>query len=356
MSINTSFTRLLGIKTPVVAAPMAGASGGALAAEVTAAGAFGFLAAGYLDPASLRKELALARGILNLSASDRLPVGVGYLAWKLEKSTDAEAEEMLVAALDNHVQAIWLAFGAHIDKWIRYIRTYDENNRRIDPTLIFVQVSSVEVAVVAVKNWKVDVLVAQGCIVPRGILFCNESGGHGHGASPPLLTLVPSILQALPEDAPPLLAAGGLSDGRHVASLLILGADGAALGTRFLATTASLYTEAQKRALVAAKSGSTVRTMAFDRARGTLEWPVGIDGRALYNSTVKELEEGVDIHTVKEKFKKGVQDGDPDRMLVWAGTGVGLISGISNAKDVVQELHDAAVQRLEIVPKFYTGN
>lgn len=346
MSIETSFTRLLGIKTPVVAAPMAGASGGALAAEVTAAGAFGFLAAGYLDPASLRKELALARGILVLAASDRLPVGVGYLAWKLEKSTDAEAEEMLAAALDNHVQAIWLAFGVHIDKWIRYIRTYDEKHRRRDPTLIFVQVPSVEDAVVAVKNWKVDVLVAQG----------NESGGHGYRAAPPLLTLVSSILQVLPEDAPPLLAAGGMTNGRHVASLLILGADGVVLGTRFLATTASLYTEAQKRALIAAKSGSTVRTMAFDRVRGTVEWPAGVDGRALYNSTVKDVEEGVDVHIAEEKFKKGVQDGDPDRMLVWAGTGVDLISGISTAKDVVNELHDVTLERLEMASKLYTGN
>lgn len=325
---------------------MAGASGGALAAEVTAAGAFGFLAAGYLDPESLQKELALARGIFDLAASDRLPVGVGYLAWKLEKSMDAEAEQMLSVALDNHVQAIWLAFGVRIDKWIRYIRTYDENHRRTDPTLIFVQVSSVEDAVVAVKNWKVDVLIAQG----------NESGGHGYRAAPPILTLVPSILHALPDGAPPLLAAGGMSDGRHVASLLTLGADGVVLGTRFLATTESLYTEAQKRALVAAKSGSTVRTMAFDRARGTLEWPAGIDGRALYNSTVKDMEEGVDIHVVKEKFKKGVQDGDPDRMLVWAGSGVDLISRVSSAKDVVQELHDVAVERFKVSRNFYTGN
>lgn len=346
MSINTSLTRLLGINTPVVAAPMAGASGGALAANVTAAGAFGFLAAGYLDETSLRKEISLARSILNLPDSDRLPVGVGYLAWKLEKSTVAEAEDMLNTALDNHVQAMWLAFGVRLDEWIRYIRSYDKIHRRSNPTLIFVQVSSVEEALVAVENWKVDVIVAQG----------NESGGHGYGSAPPLLTLIPSILQCLREDAPPLLAAGGLNNGCHIAALLALGAAGAVLGTRFLATPESLYTNPQKNALITAKSESTIRTMAFDRARGTQDWPAGVDGRALYNNTVKDLDEGADISVVREKFKKSVSEGDPDRMLVWAGTGVGLISEIKDARAVVQELHHDTVERLKAVSELYLGN
>ncbi|KAL4062465.1 2-nitropropane dioxygenase [Scleroderma citrinum] len=355
MSLNTPLTRLLGeasfhafsgIKTPVVAAPMAGASGGALAAHVTAAGALGFLAAGYLDATSLCKEISLARGVLNLTPSDRLPIGVGYLAWKLEKSTVAEAEDMLNAALDNNVQAMWLAFGVRLSEWIRYIRTYDNIHRRSSPTLIFVQVASVEEALVAIKNWKVDVVVAQG----------NESGGHGYGSAPPLLTLIPSILQCLHEDSSPLLAAGGLSNGSQIASLLTLGAAGVVLGTRFLATPESLYTEAQKNALVAAKPASTIRTMAFDNARGTLDWPAGVDGRALYNDTVKDLDEGADISTVREKFKKGVREGDPDRMLVWAGTGVGLISEIMDAKDVVRELHSDTVKRLKAVSELYTGN
>ncbi|KAG6329153.1 hypothetical protein ID866_9935 [Astraeus odoratus] len=346
MSIVTSFTRLMGIQTPVVAPPMAGASGGALAAQVTAAGAFGFVSAGYLDAATLHKEISLARGILNLAASDPLPIGVGYFAWKLEKSSVAEAEAMLRVALDNGVRAVWLAFGDSLDRWIRYIRSYDEIHQRSSPTLIFVQISSVEDALAAVKDWKVDVLVAQG----------NESGGHSYCSAPPLLTLVPFILQALPEDAPPLLAAGGLNSGGHVASLLILGAAGAVLGTRFLATPESLYNEAQKIALVRAGPNATVRTMAFDRARGTLDWPAGIDGRALYNNTVKDIDEGVDIQVVQEKFKEGVRQGDPDRILVWAGTSVALISEINDAKDVVRELHDGAVERLKLASTMYTGH
>lgn len=121
-------------------------------------------------------------------------------------------------------------------------------------------------------------------------------------------------------------------NGSQIASFLVLGAAGVVLGTRFLMTPESLYNNAQKKALVAAKSDMTVRTMAFDRARGTLEWPAGVDGRGLYNSTVKDMDNGVNVETVKAKFQEGVHNGDPDRMLVWSGMGVGLVSEIKGAQ------------------------
>ena len=136
----------------------------------------------------------------------------------------------------------------------------------------------------------------------------------------------------LPKDGPPVLAAGGLATGSQVAYFLALGAAGAVLGTRFLMTPESLYSDAQKKVLVAAKSDMTVRTMAFDLARGTLDWPAGVDGRAIYNDTVRDVDDGVDIEIVKEKFQAGVRDGNPDRMLVWSGMGVGLVSEIKDAE------------------------
>lgn len=181
----------------------------------------------------------------------------------------------------------------------------------------------------------------------------NEAGGHGYSAAPPLLTLIPSILLALPSDGPPVLAAGGLSSGQHVAALLTLGAAGAVLGTRFLATPESLYSPVQKHALVAAPcepASTTVRTMAFDRVRGTVEWPAGVDGRALHNSTVSELDAGVDIDVVRERYTRGSREGDPDRMLVWAGTGVGLISEIKDARVCVFPCSRYSSQRCDQSP------
>jgi nitronate monooxygenase len=158
-----------------------------------------------------------------------------------------------------------------------------------------------------------------------------ESGGHGSSFSPPLLTLVNSILSLLPKDSIPLLGAGGLSNGAHIASLLELGVSGAVLGTRFLLTPESLYTDAQKQALVAAKEGSTVRTLAFDLARDTAGWPYGIDGRGLRNSTVEDIDKGTPIETVRAKYLEGVKAGNTDRMAIWAGTSVGLMNTLQPA-------------------------
>jgi nitronate monooxygenase len=112
---------------------------------------------------------------------------------------------------------------------------------------------------------------------------------------------------------------------------MALGASGAVFGTRFLLTPESLYTDDQRRALVTAKEGSTVRTLAFDRVRGTLGWPEGVDGRALRNSTVEDCDKGIDFEEVKTKFVEGVKAGDSDRMLVWAGTGIGQMNSIQPA-------------------------
>jgi nitronate monooxygenase len=85
------------------------------------------------------------------------------------------------------------------------------------------------------------------------------------------------ILDALPaEDRPLIVAAGGLVTGSQVAAVLALGADAAALGTRLVAAPESLYNDAQRQALVAAKGNATVRSMVFDEMRGTLGWPKGM--------------------------------------------------------------------------------
>lgn len=99
-------------------------------------------------------------------------------------------------------------------------------------------------------------------------------------------SLIASILSVVPANGPAVIGAGGLATGRHVAELLGLGAAGAVLGTRFLLTPESLYSDAHKQALVAAGSSSSVRSMAFDQARGTLGWPSGVNGRGLHNGGI----------------------------------------------------------------------
>jgi nitronate monooxygenase len=111
-----------------------------------------------------------------------------------------------------------------------------------------------------------------------------EAGGHGSSSGSPVLTLISSILSEVPETGPPIIAAGGMVNGGHLAALLTLGASGAAFGTRLLLSPESLYSDVQRRAILAASSSSSVRTMAFDHAAKTMGWPSGIDGRGLRNS------------------------------------------------------------------------
>ncbi|PPQ65882.1 hypothetical protein CVT24_011213 [Panaeolus cyanescens] len=311
---------------------MAGASGGALAAQVSLAGGFGFIGAGYGGLEVLQKDIKIAQELLKLDESGTLPIGVGFLAWLLEKAPVADAEKLIDAALDARIKAVWLAFGADLGKWIDYIRRHDRYGVKI-----FVQLSTPEQLQLALDVWHVDAIIVQG----------NEAGGHGIGSSLPLLSLFPLLKALVPESkSVPVLAAGGLSTGAQIASLLALGASGAVVGTRFLVSHESLYTDTQKSALIAADSSMSTRSMAFDYARNTLGWPPGVDGRGLRNDTVKDFEDGVDIETLREKTSVAQKAGDASRMVIWAGTGVGLVNQVLPAQDIVAELHEQCLQHL----------
>lgn len=282
---------------------------GALAAQVTLGGGFGFIGAGkrttqimthelgilkFINPLGydttqqVEQEIETARQALEIDRHSPLRIGVGYLCWCLEKD-EPQGEKLVRVALDNRVTAIWLAFGSNLPKWVQFVRDYDATNGT--KTLIFVQLSSVKDARVAIHDWKVDAIVAQGFISPGFtplilivmVLLGIEAGGHGAGDAPPLKSLIPSFLSETPNDGPVIIGAGGIVTGKHIAELLALGAAGAVLGTRFLMTPESLYSDAHKQALAAAKSTDSIRTMAFDQARGSLGWPSNVDGRGLRN-------------------------------------------------------------------------
>jgi len=236
------------------------------------------------------------------------------------------------------VRAIWFSFGQDLGRWIELVRNHDRKTGKSPKTLVFVQVNSADEARLAVQSWNVDVLVAQGI----------ESGGHGSASAPPVLNLVPQILSALPPSgAPPVLAAGGLASGAHLAAFLTLGSAGAVVGTRFLVAEESQYSDAQKRAIIAAKSGTAVRSYVFDALRDSTGWPRGVDGRALAIPAVAAVESGADVAQIKEAFEEGVKRGDPSSVIAFAGTGVGQLSGLQPAKDIVRGLHEAAVAHLK---------
>jgi len=321
--ISTALTDLLEIESPVVSPPMAGASGGALAAQVTLGGGFGFIASGYGDSASFSKELDKASILLSTSPAVPLNIGAGYLGWLLDRGGDTV--ENLRNALERKVKSIWLSFGPELGKWVNYIRQHDKKRQVPHKTLVWILVNSVAEAEHAVNEWNADVLVVQGI----------EAGGHGHSQALPLITLLPLIKQSIPH-SPPLVAAGGLSTGSQVAAMLVLGASGAAMGTRFLATPESTYSNGQKSALISGKA--SVRTTVFDDVRGTTGWPAGIDGRAIPNKALDDERNGLGIEERRMLFNESMKNDDPSRAVVWSGSSVGLVDELIDAASLSRKI------------------
>jgi nitronate monooxygenase len=149
------------------------------------------------------------------------------------------------------------------------------------------------------------------------------------------------------------LVGGGIADGRGVAAALMLGAQGAVLGTRFCATPESLYPDWAKKQLVAGGGDETSRTRVFDIARG-LDWPAPYTGRSLRNAfadTWDGREEALRASAeAREQFTVGHQAGDPDVGLVWAGEGADLITAVEPAGDLVTRIMTQAEGLLREAP------
>ncbi|KAJ7366027.1 2-nitropropane dioxygenase [Mycena albidolilacea] len=323
-AIHTPLTKLLDVKVPILLAPMSTGGGGALAAQVTKYGGFAFIPAGDDTVENLKKEVQTFKDVVKLSPATQMPVGIGFLVWYL----DAGHKELLVAALDLKVKAVFFAFGDHMDRWINFVKDYDQANGCC--TIIFVVVHSGAQAA-APAALRADVVVAQGLRLffesSYRQLTRIEAGGHGASCAPPLMVQLSVVQKAIPENGPLIVAAGGIMTGSHIAALLTAGAHGCILGTRFLMAEESYYIPSQRNAMVAAKiSTATERTLAFDCMVGSLGWPEGIDGRALKNLTTQEFDAGEPVEEIRAKYEVAEREGDASRIATWAGLGVGLLT------------------------------
>jgi len=306
VAIKTALTEAFGLKYPIVLAPMGSVAGGRLAAEVSNNGGLGLVGGGYGDPDWLREELSLARD------EARRPWGVGLITW-------CATQEIVDLALSYEPNAFMLSFGDSSP----YASAIKETGCKL-----ICQVQNIEGALAA-EAAGADFIVAQG----------TEAGGHGaeHASTLPLL---PAVVDAV--DATPVLAAGGIADGRGLAAALMLGAQGVLMGTRFYASIEALGHEQAKEQIVAARGSETKRTQVFDVVRG-LEWPEEYTGRALRNDFLerwdgweKELATAPDGED--EAFRKAEQEGNTDISMVWCGEAVDLISDVPAAAELVRRV------------------
>jgi len=311
--IATALTKAFELDYPIVLAPMGGASGGRLAAAVSNAGGLGLVGGGYGDREWLARELALVD-----DAATRA-WGVGLITWSIRPG-------ILELALSHRPRAFMLSFGDP--------RPHASAIKAAGCTLVC-QVQGVAEARLA-QEAGADFIVAQG----------TEAGGHGGSRS--TFPLVPAIVDLV---APtPVLAAGGIMDGRGVAAALMLGAHGALMGTRFLASDEALGRDAAKRRLVEASGGDTARTRVFDVVRG-YGWPEGYTGRALSNRFMARFDgrEDVLVATLdreRDAYFAAVERDDFDTALVWAGEGIDLVKSVEPAAKLVRDIGDDAEARL----------
>ena len=321
MPFNTSLTRLLSIEHPVILAPMGFVSGGALAGAVSAAGGFGIIGGGYAYPDWLEREFGVA---------GNHPVGCGFITWAL-----AERPATLDLALSYHPAAILLSFGN--------AAPFLPNIKKAG-ALAICQVQNLAQARTVLMEGA-DIIVTQG----------TEAGGHGGGRS--TLPLGPAVVDMVANSgrSVPVVAAGGITDGRGLAAALMLGADGVLMGTRFYVASEALASPGAKNRVVAASGDDTLRTTVFDLARG-YQWPREYTGRAVRNRFADAWHGHEDALTANDaeraRYAEAAARGDADIAVVFAGEGIDLIHAIEPAATilahVIQEAEAAIAQTASI--------
>jgi nitronate monooxygenase len=174
-----------------------------------------------------------------------------------------------------------------------------------------------------------DILVVQG----------TEAGGHG--ATRGLVTLVPEIVDTL-GGRTPVVAAGGIADGRGLAAALMLGAAGVLMGTRFYASQEAAAAQGAKERIREASGDDTRRSIVFDISRRNV-WPAPFTGRCLRNAHADrwfghEIELLRHLDEEAAKYAAARDAGDFDIAAVIAGEAVGLIHDIPSAQDVIERV------------------
>ena len=307
--MKTRLTEFFGVEHPIVSAPMALISGGRLAAAVTSGGGLGLIGGGYGDSDWLKREFGLADGTR---------VGCGFITWSL-----ARTPELVDETLQWRPAAIMLSFGA--------LQPLAEHIHAAGVPLI-AQVQTLEHARHALDAGA-QILVAQG----------GEAGGHGMTARS-TFTLVPDVVDLAAQRAPDtlVLAAGGIADGRGLAAALVLGADGAVLGTRFWASPEALVSPRAHERGLRAGGDDTYRTRVYDAVR-QLNWPPEYNERALSNPFVDgwhgdEAELMASLPEAIRTFQAAVAAEDFETAAILVGESIGRVDTVQPAADIVADI------------------
>lgn len=367
-TLQTSITGLLGIDVPILQSGMNRVAGPELAAEVSNAGGLGILAALRASGEELRRQIHRLREL-----TDR-PFGVNHwLHPEVQTPVDpqtipAERVREVQGTLNHFRDQMGLA-----EKWERPPGLPDVLEEAFEVVLeekvpvwsagvgdpgpervrrchergikVIAMATTVEDSK-ALAASGVDAIVAQG----------GEAGGHrsvwvkgrAPEASVGTLVLVPQVVDAV---SVPVIAAGGIVDGRGFLAALALGAGGVMLGTRFVATRESMAPDAWKRALLEKDGSETTITNVF----------TGLYARVVHNSYVDEYNASgtptlpalIHYHAAQDIYTAASSKGDGEHFPLYSGQGIGLIHDLPGAAEVVARIVEearAAMAKLSALP------
>ncbi len=315
MTINTRITTLLGVEHPILLAGMGGVSYAEVCAAVSIAGGFGSLGMAGLSPERIRQQMRRVREL-----TDK-PFGVDLLTAQ---------PETLTASVDVIIEEGAKAFIAGLGVPVAIIEQLHQAG-----IVVMCMAGSVRHAVKAAEAG-CDVVIAQG----------TEAGGHtGSVAS---VALWPQVVDAVDV---PVIAAGGLFDGRGLAAALAFGCEGVWMGTRFIASTEAHAGQAYKDAILAMSESDTVISRAF----------TGKTLRAIANDTTREWANKEPLPFMAQVANSArnnllgpiagvVDDVDPATQCLAAGQGGGAITEILSCAEIVRRTMaeaEAAIGRLQ---------
>lgn len=306
--MKTRITDLLNIEYPVIQGGMAWVAEYHLAAAVSNAGGLGLIGAGAAPASFVKDQIEKCKALTNK------PFGVNLMLM------NPAADEIAEVIATSGVKVVTTGAGSPA----KYMKMWKEAGVKVLPV-----VASVALAKIMEKNGA-DAVIAEGC----------ESGGHIGELT--TMALVPQVVDAV---SIPVVAAGGIGDGRGVAAALMLGASGVQVGTRFLAAAETQVHPAYKEKVLKAKDidaqvtgrsgGHPIRSLKNQMTRKYLQMETE-------GATFEELE----AMTVGS-LRKAVVEGDVKFGTVMAGQIAGLVKKEQTCQEIVKELVDEAAEVLK---------
>lgn len=302
--MKNKITALFGIDYPIIQGGMVWVSGGKLAAAVSNAGGLGLVGAGSMQPELLHQHIVKAQSLTTR------PIGVN-VPLLYEKS-----KEQIDVALSLGVKIFFTSAGSP-KKFTSYLKDHGG---------IVVHVTSSPELAIKCEEAKVDAVVAEGF----------EAGGHNGRDEITTLALIPQVRDAIKI---PLIAAGGIADGRGILAAFSLGADGVQMGTRFLMTKESSAHQSFKDILLKATPSSTktlmkatvpVRLFENQFAKEVMQIEESFHG--------EDLKQKLNDHLGKFRAKNGMLDGDLSNGELEIGEIISLIKNIPSVEEVFNEL------------------